>query len=760
MVDQQRGEVSLERLVMELETVLTDSDEATLVVRRAGFPPGSLHKFTMGASFWAKVVEEASHGRNPGGVRALVTEASKLYPGNPVFAAFLATGAPGQPPDAESSSTGTELGWNDEREHVHPFPGHHARPHDSRPLPELVVIGRRERDWVRLSYRTARHTEPFEDRVLAWAPALDDVDAVLRRGDGEALLALGLQLGHLLLGGLHDPEHHAVMREVFGARAPDEAITALAGAVRCRLVLDEALAALPWRLCAVQTADDTPVWLTDEGWIFEHGPAEPSRHDVPSRERHRILFVVPRHRRLRVAGTALVERAVGQLEAMWPRERKGLGRLVAVAHGPDEVERALAEHSPHVVVVFGRALVEPEPSLELWRDDGASEPVPLTRLVEMLAAAKVEVLVLATTNAVPLPAEAGGRLPCVLVPTLPAAAPEVVDAVLSWLDAMLGEGLDPVRALHRPPASGPSRRWAAMQAHAAFRSWTVLPARAVADDKRARHRLDRDELRALFIRHVDDLVKDERRVLEAFVIHGEAEDQVQWLGEQLWEEYRDREPAWKASCKKRMPFPRDGERGSLDRRFDSSVKERLELDEGPTPRDVLEADARGHGWPEQPFVLWLDWVAQTKGITAGPLRAWIGLVTRVLPRLCEGLANVRVIATLGVVPRDRTRFHGWVDRLVKEETKERPVRSATVTVLDALGVVTARHVERYLEDAGRCPAELIPAVAEELVRRTGGAFARVVELIETLERTHGWRALAESRPEPEPEPMLDDDEEL
>jgi hypothetical protein len=752
--------IKLEELIDELAKVFSDPGMAHVVLRRAGFRSADIPKLEGPLVFWDRVIEDVCNGKLDGGVRAVVEQATKLHPSNPVFCDYLSEVST-EVVDASLSILGdTEASRTDApREYLDPFPGRMAWRGEHREPPELVAIGRRTADRVHWSYQTVRHIEPFFTREVAWDAALEGADQALQNEDGATLLALGLRLGRLLLGKVGEPGYHEVMRMLFDSRDSDEQTTPLAGAARCRLVLDDSLEALPWRLTAIQDVDGNPHWLTDQGWTFEHGAAEHSSKKVSLPNPCRIMFVVPQHGKLRDAGAKLVERATGQLGVMWPSERGGLGTLVAVAHGRAEVARVMSRIHPHWVVFFGRALAEPEPSLELWSDDGVSEPVALTGFVEELVAAKVEALVLATTSPVTLPATARGRLPCVLVPMLPASPVEAVETVSCWLDAMLAEGIDPVRALHRPPVSGPSRRWCAMQAHTAFRSWAIPPARAASDDKPARRRLDRDELRAVFTRHVDALIKDERRVVEAFVTHGRPEDRVEWLGEQLWEEYKDREPIWKASRKK-VAFPREAGRTTLDDRFERVLIETLELEDGESPSHALEIEARRHGWPNRPFVYWLDWGAQLGGIKVAPLKAWIQLAIRKLPQLAKGLPKVRVISMLGVVPKDLERFHEETGRLVNAMTGGSADGQTSITVFDALGVVKTDHIERYLANGQRCPPELVREVAAEIFRRTDGVFENVIALIEQIEPIHAWRTFAEPRPAPDPTPEFDDDEEL
>jgi len=77
-------------LVDELTRVIWDAEVARVVVRRAGFPPGSIPSFSTAEVFWARILEDVANGKLAGGVRAIAHEAAKHYPGNGVFARYQA----------------------------------------------------------------------------------------------------------------------------------------------------------------------------------------------------------------------------------------------------------------------------------------------------------------------------------------------------------------------------------------------------------------------------------------------------------------------------------------------------------------------------------------------------------------------------------------------------------------------------------------------------------------------------------------------
>jgi len=108
IVDVKPGGKTLEGLVDELARVLSDIDEAKVLVLRAGFPPGSVPSCTTSQAFWTRVVQDAANGRLVGGVQALVDEVAKQYPGNAVFASHRAEAAPAPSAGDRASHTQAE----------------------------------------------------------------------------------------------------------------------------------------------------------------------------------------------------------------------------------------------------------------------------------------------------------------------------------------------------------------------------------------------------------------------------------------------------------------------------------------------------------------------------------------------------------------------------------------------------------------------------------------------------------------------------
>lgn len=69
------------RVVVEvLANLFSDSGQADLVVRRAGFPPALLPRFTTALEYWNAVVDAADKGNLERGIDALLDEAQRMFP--------------------------------------------------------------------------------------------------------------------------------------------------------------------------------------------------------------------------------------------------------------------------------------------------------------------------------------------------------------------------------------------------------------------------------------------------------------------------------------------------------------------------------------------------------------------------------------------------------------------------------------------------------------------------------------------------------
>lgn len=90
-------------VVDELARVLGDPEAATVVVKRAGFPPALIPAFSTPLTFWWRIAEIASNGALTGGLSPILRVAAELYPGNEVLAAEPFPAAEAEAADAVRS---------------------------------------------------------------------------------------------------------------------------------------------------------------------------------------------------------------------------------------------------------------------------------------------------------------------------------------------------------------------------------------------------------------------------------------------------------------------------------------------------------------------------------------------------------------------------------------------------------------------------------------------------------------------------------
>ncbi|MCA9706311.1 MAG: metallophosphoesterase, partial [Myxococcales bacterium] len=431
------------------------------------------------------------------------------------------------------------------REELGPFPGDGPSRRGGYRR-ELVVEGRLDASGVHWSFRTPDRRAPY--RVVGPRPVPAEGAEHLVRGRGFG--ALGQQVGEALFGRAGEEDFHEVFRGLFGTERLERPGPAV-GPVRCRLLVDDpALVGVPWRLAA-----DRGHWLTDEGWTFELSTDPAPTQTVQLPNPCSIALVAPTWgalgRRARVH-----ERMVEELlEAAWPGLEGRLDDHLAVVRGLPELERQLERLRPHVVVVLGHHVTGPPSALRMG-SAGSVDRVPLEHLVDRLQD-RVQALYLATEGQGPLavPPALAARLPCVIAPTAVGEIDDVIEVLLAWLHGLLVEALDPVEAMHQRPAVGPSRRWAGMRAHTGYFAWSTAQALALPIDGLAQLRMDRDTQRALFVRHVDELLRDPSRRVESVIAFGSEADRPELLGPQLKHELDEREPAEAVIVRQGVPLP-------------------------------------------------------------------------------------------------------------------------------------------------------------------------------------------------------------
>jgi nucleoside phosphorylase len=85
------GDVSEERLVEELATVLWDPERARSVALAAGFGPGNIPVMKLARVFWSRIIEDARNGAIQGRARAVADAAAREVPHNAIFRSYRGT---------------------------------------------------------------------------------------------------------------------------------------------------------------------------------------------------------------------------------------------------------------------------------------------------------------------------------------------------------------------------------------------------------------------------------------------------------------------------------------------------------------------------------------------------------------------------------------------------------------------------------------------------------------------------------------------
>ncbi|MCY1066758.1 hypothetical protein OV090_18430 [Nannocystis sp. RBIL2] len=368
---------------------------------------------------------------------------------------------------------------------------------------ELDIVGDRDGDVLRLRFHLHNDAALVHSRDAPGIAAI--VQRVRERGptlDGAAALAIGQALTTLLFGLPGEAAYHRLFRSLF--RQPDEPALRIGPArrpVRCRLRFsDPELRALPWSLLA-----EDGHWLADDGWLFEFAAFEVARNhaQVHLQAPCTTLLIVPD-----IGRTANFNPArhrddlVALLTDLWRKvvDQPLLGSYILTANTWSKVQ----DLAPRADVVYVCAQASDHGgrwTLRLDRPKGAQEDVRLDLFLrELQTSAKVvhlNVAVPRTGALMPGLCDLPGPQ-AVIAPWTAGFGSEAEAGGRQWLRALLGEGHDPVSALHVVTREQASARAGTMQAMTRYRGWRTTPAPAELYTGRARLHVDRRNQRLRF----------------------------------------------------------------------------------------------------------------------------------------------------------------------------------------------------------------------------------------------------------------------
>jgi hypothetical protein len=402
-----------------------------------------------------------------------------------------------------------------------------------------------------------------------------------------------------------------VFRAVFGYPDQGPRPNPTRGGVRLRICTNDPMRlAQPWRRLS---------WnghrLLDDRWEITTGSDIAPTGDCVTTPAGEFLVIAPEgvssHQESDKPGAPMVR----LIEELWPRPRgaRPAARIVARAA---ELDAALQGMRPHGVYLRAAlaAGIDP-PALVLDGSDGPTT-YPLSRLIaglrDMDTPPSLLILDLADLAAPEIPArlalELGERIALVLWRAR-TSGPEQDQILLTALRRWLGDGKDPVAALHAVLRDADPGSLTATDTelgiHANYRSWQTSTATRSRTDPLPRLALDRDMQKALVTRHLGDLVRSLKLRVMAIIAYGSRENLLCELTEQLHYELDLTAADWAAIEWHRLGLPDD--RSDLRGRLGAHMAEVLgAVSDEPLPQLLRRRGPRSMR-PGIKVVLWLDW---------------------------------------------------------------------------------------------------------------------------------------------------------
>jgi hypothetical protein len=481
----------------------------------------------------------------------------------------------------------------------------------------------------------------------------------------------------------------------------------------------------------------------EAGWTIEETEVEEPLHDESTTAPAGFLAVLPRAARNGAAPDPGHETALREILAkVWPTG--GDPGYVRVVRTREQLVQALKGMRPHVLYVHGHGEVQGDrPELLLDGPRGAERLAiaALPRLFEE-AGHRPAVVYFNTTglasSRTPSPGSLLGGVPLVLWRRLPEWTAESAALALDWLGLWLGDGKDPMAALHEAAGKRDPIESATLGVTAAYRTWRTDVFRGAPGPRDPLRQLDRDHQKALVRKHLGELVGSDTRRVMALLAFGGKGNSIETLAEQLrfdLESALDHEITWL-----NLQFPADRDLGRLRRTLEAELA--LQLGAGPDERidHLLRRHAPRTMKPGQRPVLWLSWgsFGQHKTgeppihqapLDAGQLGTWLCFSAEFLGTRCPADLRVVSFAALEVEEPRQARLTQALDEHRRQPWCRR--RDFRLSVLPALGKVAEEDLLLFLEDPknSSCDPNIQAEVAQRIVTRTSGGFVATVSLL-------------------------------
>lgn len=519
--------------------------------------------------------------------------------------------------------------------------------------------------------------------------------------------------------------------------------------LRLKVVTDDPLlSGLPWRLIR-----GGGYWLTTGAlpWTVEVAPTAAPLPSVQLRAPAKVLIIAPHAAGL---GTATHVATLRELLL----ERAGVDdSYVQVVTDQRGVERALTGMEPSIVYAFCHGTGDGGLAL-------ADGPISAAWLRARLAPAAPPRLLYVNACGT----GAGGwtsaghqlvdRVPAVISNRTLVRPADAAARALSWFSAFLGDGLDPVVALHALPEQlhleDPA--WWTPVVHAAYDVWDTEKSRRARRWPSVARRLDRLHQRGLALARLDRLVTGNRRRVDAWIGSGQPGRRVDQLGPHL-ADYLEVAAAHlvQLDITRTIEFPDD--RRWLAEELEDAVLAALDA-EGEPLEYALNRIAQRRIRPGCVPLLWLDFGSFGRdpdldlrpALKPTALREWLAWCDDSLAPRCP--AGLRIVCILTI----QTRKAEKLERVVLDYRAGHAQERFNCYPLPPVEGVPLNELLDFFTDADNtsCPASL----AVELARAIHDAAQDYDALVRYIEdgQANGWSRLLRSlRTTPEPE---DDDE--
>jgi hypothetical protein len=593
-------------------------------------------------------------------------------------------------------------------------------------------------------------TDVIDSAQRSWSTLAAQLGSISSQLDSATIGQLSATWGALFFDLLFgkETEWEKIMRALFRQPSPQPRPNPIRSPVRLRICTEESgLLGLPWRLTAWKS-----YLLVDHDWEFSTTQVINPTEDYTTTAPCNVLIVAPR---AEVDGVAPdpghPQALIDVLKKVWPTGREpGYVRVVQTRR---ELENALRGMRPHLIYVYGHGTVTGDRASLLLDSRSGPEALSLAGLAglfkDLQPPPAVVYLNLAglTVGEFLTPGQVlGTTVPLIIWRRLSVWQQDSTSQALAWLRRWLGEGEDPVRALHQVTRQSTTLEAATLAVHSRYRTWKTQTYRGIARREQPHLALDRDHQKALVAKHLTELVRSDSRRVMALVAYAAPGNLLDSLHQQL-QHYLDlavsdlAEIQWQPL---QFPVVREQLRDNLR----DELRLQLEADDTERDSDLLRRHAPKVVGSGKRGVLWLNWGVFGKGtahqepLKPAQLGDWLRFSSEFLGTHCP--ADLRLVSYAAIELQDSV--HLRLAELLQEYRRQPWCRRATfrLSVLPPLGRILEDDLLDFLEDPNNssCDPGIQAEIAQRLIAKTGGDFEQTVALMQEAEEGSWYDLLA------------------